>query len=369
MKPAMNRILFVVQLPPPVHGASMMNEYLVNSKTVHDNFEISVVDVATAHQIDSIGKFSVKKVFSSIAIFFRIFFRLVKFKPGLVYFTLSPSGLAFYRDAFFIFLIRLFKPKIVYHLHGKGIQAESRRSRFYRLVSRKVFKGSYVIHLSPTLAKDTAGLDIKKSFVVANGIPVIDTVQKTNNERPQLLFLSNYVRTKGVVDVIDAVEIVARENSNFHLCLAGKPFDVSIGELKERINRKGLDELVSVCGPVYGKDKYEMLASSDVFIFPTYYPNEAFPLALLEAMQFGLVCISTRVGGIPDMILDGETGFLVEERNITDLAGKIRQVLNQPGAISSMGEKAKEEFVSKYTVSIFERNMVSTFNDILNRAQ
>ena len=67
--------------------------------------------------------------------------------------------------------------------------------------------------------------------------------------------------------------------------------------------------------------------SSDIFVFPTYYYNECFPLVLLEAMQMHLPCISTTEGGISSIIRHGENGYLVERNNPTALANSIEKLL------------------------------------------
>jgi len=367
MKTPRNKILFIVQLPPPVHGASIMNENLVKS-TVLNAYDTSVLNIVTAHHISSIGKFSLKKTFASILIFFKILGRLIFFRPQIVYFTLSPSGFAFYRDVAYIFLIKLFMPKLVFQLHGKGIQSGVTNSKVFRYLANKAFSNSYSIHMSELLVKDLDGISVKKKFIVPFGIPVIPESgnEKKGNIGMRFLFLSNYVKTKGILDLIDAFKIVAKKNREFHLDLVGKPYDVSEEELKECIRKNNLEELISVCGPKYNEEKYQALLNADVFVFPTYYFNEAFPIALLEAMQFGLPSITTKEGGIPDMIEDGFTGLLVDKRDVTALANRILLLLENSGNARSMGKNARSQFLKKYTLHVFEQNIAKTFEEIIN---
>lgn len=361
------RILFIMQLPPPVHGASLMNQNLVNSKLIGTAFDTRAINITTARDIGAIGKFSVSKVFSMFLHFFRIAKQLVLFKPALVYFTVSISGFAFYRDAMYICLVKLFKPALVLHLHGKGIQAGAAGSRLFKYLSKKILSGTYSIHLSPLLLADTEGIKNRKRFVVANGIPVVVPANmiKETNQVTQLLYLSNYVKTKGIIDVIDAVALAAGSNRHFKLNLVGKPFDYSIAALEDYIKTKNVSDIVTVSGPSYGEEKYRELQRADVFIFPTYYQNEAFPISLLEAMQFRLAIITTDEGGIPDMIDNDITGYIVRKRDVAALAEKILFLLENPGKRNALGTAARKKFDEQYTIDHFEKNMLRVFTEVL----
>ncbi len=75
------------------------------------------------------------------------------------------------------------------------------------------------------------------------------------------------------------------------MSFVGAPFDVTIEMLEKMINKHNLTENAKVTGPMVGHNKYQQLQQADLFVFPTY--NEAFPLVILEAMQFRLPVIST----------------------------------------------------------------------------
>src|SRR3982751_6459504 len=159
------KILFVLQLPPPVHGASLMNQSLVNSELIRNSYDIRVLNHATSHNLKDIGKFSLRKFFSSVSILAKIVSQLYSFRPQLVYYTLSPSGFAFYRDALYIFIMRTYRTKVVFHLHGKGFRKGSEKSAIMNYLCRKLFRKSYLIHLSQQLLEDTAGFISLKKYV------------------------------------------------------------------------------------------------------------------------------------------------------------------------------------------------------------
>ncbi|MBC8111684.1 MAG: hypothetical protein H7Y04_11540, partial [Verrucomicrobia bacterium] len=211
------KILFVVNLPPPLHGASLMNEFALKSALLNTNFTISVINLTTAKNIDDLGSFSLTKVFFSLGKAFHILMEMLFFRPQLVYFTLAPVGFAFYRDAFFILLIKLFRKKIVFHLHGKGIEKSLKSNKIYATLAKMVFRNNFVICLAEKLTFDISNLvHTSKIFIVNNGVASTAEVTFTekNQEFINILYLSNYVKSKGILDLIDAVAIISHQKKN-----------------------------------------------------------------------------------------------------------------------------------------------------------
>jgi glycosyltransferase involved in cell wall biosynthesis len=361
----MNRILFLVQLPPPIHGAAIMNEIVVHSKLIGEHFESRHIDIGASDKLEDIGRFSPSKLPGVARTLAGIIRELFVFRPDIVYLTLAPSGFAFYRDVLFVSFIRLFRPELVLHLHGKGIRQGAEKSRLFRWLASRLFKHSHVIFLSERLRSDAAGFRTRSSYVVNNGFPddsVPLRAAPDDTKYPEILYLSNFVRSKGVLDLIDALQIVAQTHTRFLVKLVGKPVDISMDALEVYVREKGLDSKVSVLGPLYGENKVGLLEGADIFILPSY--NEAFPLSVLEAMKFGLPVISTIEGGIPDMIDAGRDGLLFPKRDVGALAREIVFLLDHPKERRSIGEAAQKKFSARFTVSVFERNLLQVFQQI-----
>lgn len=359
------KILCILQLPPPLHGAALMNQAFVTSSLIREHYQLQVMDITTARQFEQIGHFSSGKITGSVKNLFKIIAAFVRHRPDLVYFTLSPAGFAFYRDAIYALLIRGMGGKLIFHMHGQGIAAGASKSRTFRWLARRAFYNSNVIFLAPGLIKDLQDVSYKKSFILPCGISITapEHFERGSASGPvQLLYISNYVRTKGILDLVEAMEKVAVNNRNFRLRLVGRPYDVSVEELNDHIRRKGLEGLITVCGPLYNEEKLEELRRAELFVFPTY--NDAFPLVLLEAMQWALPVITTKEGGIPDMIEDGVSGLLVNKRDISDLADKILSLLENPAERISLGTAARERFMQKFTLFRFEQDMLQILDSI-----
>ena len=132
------------------------------------------------------------------------------------------------------------------------------------------------------------------------------------------------------------------------------------------VAKRGLEGMVVYHGRKYGKDKEAFLNGADIFVFPTFYHNECFPLVLLEAMEHGVACISTTEGGIPGIIDDGKTGFLVPKHNAAILANKIETLLTDSALRQHMGEAGREKFEREFTLEVFEKRIVEILNHCLH---
>jgi glycosyltransferase involved in cell wall biosynthesis len=361
-------ILFLLQLPPPVHGASLVNDSLVRSRLLRDAFSIRVFPLRFASSIRDIGSFSLRKIALMLATLCRLTVELLTHRPRLVYFTLSPVGNAFLRDVLFVALLKLFRVRILYHLHGKGIAAAAAHSTVSRRLYRFVFRGSRVIVLAESLAEDLAGVYEGRPFVVNNGIePAVGTggIRRPTGAAPQLLYLSNLAREKGVLVFVEALAILVQRGVDFRADIVGSDFDVTAKGLAEFLRERGLAEKVAVTGPRYGEDKFLAMAAADVFCFPTFYRNEAFPLVILEAMQSGLAIVSTYEGAIPDIIDQGVNGLLVPQQQAPALADALARLLADERLRRELGSRAREKFLARYTREIFEKNMRSVFTTAL----
>jgi glycosyltransferase involved in cell wall biosynthesis len=364
----MRKVLSIMQLPPPIHGASLMNRYLRESNIINNNFDVQTINLQFSSSQKNIEKFSFLKVLKSFYYALAIFIKAVRFKPDLAYFTLSSSGYAFYRDTFYVLILKLFNLKILFHLHGKGIKKEVEKSILKRKIYKFVFRNTNVICLSSNLAEDIKLVSFSLPYIVPCGIPVVpmsnQEINKTN-KIVQILFLSNYIENKGILKLIDALGLLKDQGVIFNARLVGAPTDLKIETIESYIKKRKLENCVFAVGPRYGEDKYNEFLASDIFAFPTFYSKEAFPLVNLEAMQFSLPVISTNEGGISEAVIDDVTGFVVEPRNVQQLADKLKILIQNKHLREEMGLKGKEHFSKNFTLEHYEQNMKTVFDTIL----
>jgi glycosyltransferase involved in cell wall biosynthesis len=365
----MNKILLIVKLSKHrATGFYAINQQIVDSAFLSKSFQIRIFPLYAEEKKHRL-LYLTKTLFSLIRNTFSLALVLIKFKPKIVYFTISPYK-SFARDFVYVLLLKLSRTKVVYHLHGKGIQHIVERSKLKKSLYKFVYKNTYVICLSELLTNDIASIYKGKPYIVNNGVPcsVADSDIQYNkeNEPPVLLFLSNFIIAKGILLFIDALEALQRKGNKFRAVLVGDYSEISKDELQKYTDSKGLTDLVLIKGPLYGESKMKEYLSSDIFVFPTFYPLETWGLVILDAMQCELPVISTNEGAIPEIVEHQQTGLIVEKNNLEQLTNGIEYLLGHPEKRKEMGKAGREKYLQKYTLETFESTLANVFSTILN---
>lgn len=357
----------MAQLPPPVHGAAIRNKSLLDSDLLNKEFNLYPLPLKFIDNMKDLGKFSFRKILLMVQYCFRMFGIFFSKKIDLVYFTMSPSGGAFYRDILFITIIKLFGKKALLHFRVKGIKKTS-QSAMGRTLIKYAFRDSDIICLSQHHLLDLNGLAQRQPYIVPNGIKVektflhlADEYVATGRRLPKILFLSNLSRKKGIPDLIAALAILKNRGYDFDVSLVGNEWDLSFDDINIMITQAGLSGKIKLEGAKFGKEKFEFISQSDIFVFPTYF--ELFPGVILEAMQFGKAIVTTFEGSIPEIIENYKDGIMVKQQDPEALANGISYLIDQPARRDEMGTSAKKKFFEQFTLETFERNMQSVFED------
>lgn len=361
------KILFLMQLPPPVHGAAVMNQSIQESDLINSAFDCKFVNISTAKGINDIGKGSLGKWFRSLGLLIRVKLSLLSFRPNLVYITLSPVGFAFYKDFFFILISRFFGRKICIHLHGKGIE-KAMNTKFRKWYYNFVFKKSAIIHLSKLLLPDLKKLStIENIHILNNGIKD-SSIPKIEHEGINIAYLSNMVESKGALVLLKAAKILSEKGLlNFRVHFAGQWYEPEFKrEFLKYLEENQMNEYCIFYGPLYGKGKQQFLAGSDIFVLPTRYPNECFPLVLLEAMSFELPIISTDEGAISEIV--DNNGFIMKSNAESELAELIEKLIVDSKTLDTYARHSKANYLNKYKLENFDTNLKSILEDVTKEA-
>ncbi|MDR1561541.1 MAG: glycosyltransferase family 4 protein, partial [Dysgonamonadaceae bacterium] len=163
----------------------------------------------------------------------------------------------------------------------------------------------------------------------------------------------------------EACDILSKKEMKFECHFVGKWTDITENVFKEEVEKKNLTDKVFAHGAKYGKGKEDFFIETDIFVFPTFYHNECFPLVILEAMQYGLPIISTNEGGITDIIEDGITGYIVEKQNPAALAKRIEDLILDKDLRVHMGQAGQQKFRELYTLECFEKRLCEILNIVL----
>jgi glycosyltransferase involved in cell wall biosynthesis len=230
-----------------------------------------------------------------------------------------------------------------------------------KLISEKIVKNaSKVIASSQTEAQQyrDIGVPEEKIGIMSNGIDLskyaelppkgsfkkkygIDEYEKI------ILYLGRIHRIKGIDFLVKAFAIVIKKLDDVKLVIVG-PDDGYLKEIKALIKNLSMEKNILITGLLPDKDKLEAYVDADVYVLPSRF--EAFPMSVLEAYSCGKPVIASKVGGLKDLVINGETGLLVEPGNTEQLAKNILYLLNDKGKAEEMGLKGRQLVEEKYAI-------------------
>jgi glycosyltransferase involved in cell wall biosynthesis len=362
-----NNVLFILHYSPPVHGASKVGDTIVKSEFLKEKFSTKYIKIKSSQKIDQIGRFSFRKVFALIELFFKIIYTLLIFRPKKIYYTASSFGFAFYRDLVVTLPIKIYtffkKSSIFYHYHAKGVEDFTTSSKLKKYLTNYFVKNVVLIFISPLMKNEIRLLNTYKDVLyLKNGVPNMlsdsefESISKdrSNSEVTRVLYLSNMIREKGYDVVLSIAKEVKEKNINkFKFDFAGgwasKEEEIYF---KDFVHNHNLENLVVYHGLVKGEKKKTLFSKANLFIFPSSYKKEVFPLAVLEALSYGLPVLAFDIGAVSE-IINKFNGKMTNKECIFETLIEMIKTCNT----ESYYNNVRHDFLKKYTVDVFEQRL------------
>jgi len=267
---------------------------------------------------------------------------LLRTKADLVHIHLSERG-SVWRKAILTLIALVFRKPVIVHAHGPEFPS------FYfglpQLVKQGVSwvfgKSSRFIVLSESWKNFYLhNLRLKKEQVVVLSNPVKLPPQlphRVNANPVTFVFLGRIGQRKGTFDLIRAFATLSpKYKTRSSLILAG---DGDVEQAHSLVESLNLIQYITVLEWLDSEQRDALLARADIFVLPSY--NEALPMALLEAMSWGLPVITTPVGGIPELVTQAKNGLLVDPGDIKQLSEAIQSLIEDENLRLSMGSTAR----------------------------
>jgi glycosyltransferase involved in cell wall biosynthesis len=340
-----------------VGGVSTFIEILLSSPILRERYDLIHLDTTRASgDLGLENRFSITNLTYFIRQIFQFIRIVVRMRPRLVHLQVT-SGLAFWKTAAFILMGKSLGLKTVAHLHGGMFDHYYRKnsSLRQRLIGRVLHSADVVITLSEKWRRFLLNeVESKiRIVVVSNTVDLMfaNAVDRANDndltKRKIILFLGSLGQRKGVFDILQAVPLVFDKHPDALFFFAGG--EESRGE-KLHIDRvckeNQLTGKITFLGQVTGDAKLKLFQGAMIYILPSY--GENLPFALLEAMAVGLPVITTPVGAISEIVLDGENGFLIEPGDYRALANRIDQLLNDDNLRIAMSQANLSRIRAEY---------------------
>lgn len=361
------KALFILHYSPPIHGASKVGDTILESQTIKGAFDSKFIKIKSSQRIDEIGKFSAFKIFAMIELFFKVCLRLVGFRPKVIYYTISPHGFAFYRDVLVLIPVKFYRfltnSELFYHYHARGIDKFVVSSKFKRTLTNFVISNTNIIFISELLRSEVQNLKgYKKIYFLQNGVEntlsseEFDTIVhlRSQLDNTRVLYLSNMIREKGYDIVLDLALKFKSLNLNIKFDFAGGWASQEDEQyFKSFVEQHKLYDVVTYNGLVLGEDKKALFSKSTLFIFPSQYRREVFPLSILEALSYGLPVLSFNIGATSD-IINEKIGILTNKASIFEDLNMMIEKFQSEMAYTN----CRATFIEQYTLDAFERNLV-----------
>ena len=234
-----------------------------------------------------------------------------------IHFSLKPSAI---RKFPFFKIAKLFHKKTIIHLHC-GSQIDDIWSPIYQTMFDQC---DYSIVLSESLkSKVVKRIGEKNNIHVINNPCPKKSYNTKYKKQNHILFAGTLCEGKGYKDLIKAFSLIANKYPEWKIVLAGNGETEQAQTLAKKLN---ISERTILLGWVNGEEKHKAFCEADIFCLPSY--AEGFPMAVLDAFAYGLPVITTTVGGIPDIAVDGENMLLfAPDGNIENLSRCLERLI------------------------------------------
>lgn len=284
------------------------------------------------------GKWVLFRFFNGLFWLYEVRKLVKKIKPDLL-------DVHFLRLAGYLGLASGFHP-FISNTWGSDILVYPKLSPFHKLIAKAILKKADLI-----ICTSKIQYDVLLEYAPASKIGILPFGVDCEIFKPQAKKGKNHktigvvkalAPTYGIEYLILATPYIIKEFENLEVLIIGggnkKPYQRIVRELR-------LDNSIKFLGEISHKDVPEYLAQMDVFVMPSVY--ESFGVAALEAQAMEVPVVASKVGGIPEAVIDGSTGFLVEPKNPSAIAGAVIKLLSDDSLRVKMGKNGRE-FVLKH---------------------
>lgn len=248
---------------------------------------------------------------------FSILVQLIFNRPTVLYIHMSYKG-SFYRAWLVSLLAKIFKVEIIIHLHGSEFKEwyDNCSLSNQKMIRRFLLLSRYVIVLGNEWDKKIKKIDSRiKTKIIMNSVEIPKEIIHWNSEI-SFLYLGVLIKRKNVDKLIEAFKSI--NNTNVILNIAGHGRDYK--DLRKKVINLGLNERIIFHGWIDNKEKIDLIRRSRFLILPSQ--NEGLPMAILEAISYGLPVLATDVGDIKEAVIPFKNGFIISS-DLTDLTSKL----------------------------------------------
>lgn len=210
------------------------------------------------------------------------------------------------------------------------------------------------------------GIAREKIRVVYNGIPEVSDAEAgrtVHSKEPAIIGICGQIgEWKGHDLLFEALHLLAERGSAFRCLVFGRGQDGYENTLRKNASRAGISHFIEWRG--FAKDTTQMYRAIDILVVPSRC-TEAFGLVAAEAGIRCIPVVASQLGGLPEIVVDGETGFIVDAENIEELADRLGRLISSPDLRLQMGVAARERMKRLFTLDNMVQGHERVFQELV----
>ena len=350
----MKDILFVC----PTSGNGGIQSWTRKMLSNYSDDEFALYHVNVSHR-RSVGSQTspiiraIDGVLDLVSVYWRVK-KALKQKSFSLMHTTTSGNIGSLRDFFLAKLCHKHHVKCIMHCRYGCIPEDFEKKGFWGNLLRKtmhLYDNIWVLDKRSETALNTDPLLVGKVFLTPNSITVPSVCDLSPKCYKKIAFVGNLIRSKGLFELIHAV---ADYDLDVELSIVGPDNSGLLGEIMQVAGNKW-GTAIKYLGKLPNDEAVRIIKQMDMIALPSYYPSEAFPISIIEAMSFGKMVIASRRAAIQDMLtdLDGkECGYFVREKSVEDIVAAIRWCQNNKCEADKRCSKAYEKVKACYSISV-----------------
>ncbi len=370
-KPSQLKVLVSGHTPPPMGGMATYYQTLLGS-SLSQKVDLHFVQTSShKREFARSGRASWTNLVAAIQDCARFTRALASVRPQIAHIG-TAFGVSFIKHSYCVLAARLSGCRVLLHPHCSVLVLYTNRSKAWKWYFRRVIGLTHgVVALSQEWLQLSEWLPGCKVFYLPNSVDIqmyrpalenhLSETEKAGCKR--ILYLGYVGKAKGSFDLLDAAALVRSRGIPMTFDLVGSELTPGeLGLLQEKVRELNLEGTVRLNAPAYDAQKLAFFQNADIFVYPSYH--EGIPMAVLEAMASGLPVVASGVGGLPDIVIDGINGILVEPGQPEQLASALGCLAGQPDLRRSMQKMSFQLVSDKFSLEQHVTQLVNIYQQV-----
>jgi glycosyltransferase involved in cell wall biosynthesis len=360
------RVLLILRTPPPFGGGEMVASVL--ERELGGRFSLLVFRRA-GHDKRRQGRVNMRNVGFAVHYVGRSVWHIARTRPRVVYVDVPKDSASFLRVTPILMCCLLLRARVVGDLSGADFQFLRDRS-LVAPFARALLRRLHAIRvLGPSVSATVTSYGLENAVPLSNGIPDPEGAHERALDpvETRLLYVGKIAESKGIFTLVDFMSQSADDDRRLALHVVGEfESDATRRRVMDLVGSLGISDRVVFHGLQVDEAKWSIFRSAHVLVHPSHWDGQ--PVTILEALAFGLPVVATRVGAIPDTLVDGREGYLMRDATTAELAAGVDRITSDRSTYSRFSRQARQAFEERYTASVFATRMADLLLSALDGA-